>query len=223
MILQSISYDDINSSFERLGDSTDDGQYKYSNTPTPPAETSGKDPLFEYERVPFGLSVDYKYEYHKSQHLDTGGGDDEMVDVVCENLYKRTGMHGAKLDEIAITRKVVEKKNSDKQASGEASGGGGDGGKKTNVSKSKIPKPSGHSKKVWVETKPVIDPLDPPSNRVKRVRSKIPPRARILVPAEQIHKRWSHIKSEQRKRIQPKQNSVLLWYEVNKSSTSSSS
>lgn len=69
------------------------------------------DPLFNYDQQPYGLVVDYKYEYHKSQHRAVDSGSDEggLVDVICENLYKRTGMHGSKMDEMAVSRKIVER------------------------------------------------------------------------------------------------------------------
>lgn len=80
-------------------------QSKFSKNSATTKHRSGE---FEYDSTPSGVSVDYKYEYHKSQHLDKRSND--MIDVICENLYKRTGMVGDSCDEMAITRKMVERR-----------------------------------------------------------------------------------------------------------------
>lgn len=147
--MQSVSYEDLNSSFEKSDLEQGDayGSEYESSSPTrnepraggggyrrksgrktrtsgpgggPGTSTGADDPLLDYDakRPPYGLSFDYKYEYHKSQHMDRTGK--ELVDVICENLYKRTGMHGAKVDEVAISRKVVERSGGDeKEAEGD--------------------------------------------------------------------------------------------------------
>ncbi|KAH9516413.1 Ankyrin repeat [Dermatophagoides farinae] len=60
------------------------------------ARHSKFDPLLDYDRHPHGLVVDYKYEYHKSQHRRRNDTQGELVDVICENLYKSTGLNGSK-------------------------------------------------------------------------------------------------------------------------------
>lgn len=99
------------------------GKRRSQRSKLPFSSGSKEDPLLDYdERHPFGMSVDYKYEYHKSQHMDGTGK--ELVDVICENLYKRTGMNGNKVDELAISRKVIERKGDspDDEETGESDG-----------------------------------------------------------------------------------------------------
>lgn len=91
-------------------------------------ESSGADEAgrtgFEFEKRQAGPSIDYKYEYHKSQHFDRHSND--LIDVTLENLYKRTGLHGHKVDEMEITRKSIERK-APKKKDKPANPVGGDG------------------------------------------------------------------------------------------------
>ncbi|KAH7646073.1 ankyrin repeat domain containing protein [Dermatophagoides farinae] len=73
------------------------------------ARHSKFDPLLDYDRHPHGLVVDYKYEYHKSQHRRRNDTQGELVDVICENLYKSTGLNGSKMDEMAVSRKIIQR------------------------------------------------------------------------------------------------------------------
>ncbi|XP_075678170.1 uncharacterized protein LOC113794230 isoform X2 [Dermatophagoides pteronyssinus] len=76
---------------------------------------SKMDPLLDYDRHPHGLVVDYKYEYHKSQHRRGDSYQGELVDVIYENLYKSTGVHGSKMDEMAVSRKIVQRSGQEEE------------------------------------------------------------------------------------------------------------
>ena len=233
---------------------------------------------YDSKRPPYGLSFDYKYEYHKSQHMDRAGK--ELVDVICENLYKRTGMHGAKVDEVAISRKVVERKGGDgggekteeteeKRTGGSGENGGeeetksegaaADAGQRDQVPKSYRAKGRGsrlqvaagdgdgrksqrggergkRSKRPNGDLHSLAPPAPPPQTlslpspspkqpspssplpshssllsgpplssffrrpKLKREPMAIPPRTPIVVPREDIERRWAEVKRKERQR-----------------------
>ena len=189
--------------------------------------------MFDYDHVPHGLSVDYKYEYHQSQHVSRHHKGD-VVDVICENLYKRTGMHGSKLDELAITRKVVERKDNPKRSDDQQHSTEQKPNSATNgavaeqaeqaESASKSPPTLKKVKKVCLNCKTVGDSLVKclaASNRpmFKRVKMTIPHRRVIRVSADQITKRWNDIREQHRTRNKLNdcsESCTTLWYEVNK-------
>ncbi|KPM05196.1 ankyrin repeat domain containing protein 16 [Sarcoptes scabiei] len=221
-------------------DSNEFSQMRNDHNERSYTESKGLENSLDYERKPLGLIVDYKYEYHKSQHRSKESSKEpELVDVIFENLYKRTGMNGLKMDEMAISRKTIEKKNNGTNTTNK------DSKKSENLEDISSREFDAHipveiKEKVWpyfehkdstysrcyvYGHRPSRQPRNIDMKLTRLARRKSPKKKRIPIvgktrldiPLDLIRKKWNLIKNEQKISNQNQADlDMVLWFELNK-------